>query len=108
MQDAHSSIRLPLGFSSEQASVAAAAPQDDQQFAACQIEFIQHLFGRSQFLQAHARITPLSDTFLSAFVTLIDVLVANDPAEAEHCVMQLRQILDATFPASSNRSKGPQ
>ena len=98
MNDLHTPIRLPLGFPFGHTAVAAAPPQDDEQFATCQIEFIRHLFGRSEFLHTHARVTPRSDAFLSAIVTLIDVLVENNPAEAEHCVTQLRTVLDAAFP----------
>jgi hypothetical protein len=108
MNDAHSPIRLPLGFPEEH--TAAALPQDDEQFIARQIEFIRYVFGRSEFLHAHARATPRSDAFLSAMVTLIDVLVENDPVEGEHCVAQLRNVLDAVFPGASTsvrRPRGP-
>jgi hypothetical protein len=98
MHDARPLIRLPLGFPSEQTTVVADLPHDDEQFAVRQIEFIRHVVGRSEFLRAHDQTTPLSDAFLSAIVTLLDVLVENSPDEAERCVTQLRQILDTTFP----------
>ncbi|WP_175891600.1 hypothetical protein [Burkholderia cepacia] len=111
MNDAHSPIRLPLGFPCGHTAIAAAAPQNDEQFTACQIEFIRYLYGRSEFLRAHGRTMPRSDAFLSAIVTLIDVLVENDPAEAGHCTALLRTVLDAAFPdtndASGLQSKRP-
>ncbi|WP_157659621.1 hypothetical protein [Burkholderia ubonensis] len=107
MSDALSPIRLPLGFPSKHAAVVAAPPQNDEQFTASEIEFIRHLFGRSQFLRAHARATPLSDSFLAAIVTLIDVLVENEPTEAEHCAAQLRKILDAVLPSAGGPGSFP-
>ncbi|EJO59661.1 hypothetical protein BURMUCF2_B0271 [Burkholderia multivorans CF2] len=40
----------------------------DDEFAAHQIEFIQRVFSYSAYLREHARETPVSDSFLIAFV----------------------------------------
>ncbi|WP_206955919.1 hypothetical protein [Trinickia acidisoli] len=99
MTDAQRHIRLPISFLPNQSSVVAAPPQDDEQFAVRQVEFIQQLFGRGEYLRTRSRGTPVSDAFLSAFITLLDVLAENTSAdEANQCVRQLRHVLGVAFP----------
>ena len=101
MNDAHQShiIRLPLGFPSDLPSVVAEGPQDDEQFAHRQVEFIRQLFGRSEYLRAHGATTPVSDAYVSAFIALFDVLIVNAPSETQQCATQLRRVLDLVVPA---------
>lgn len=41
---------------------------------------------------------PLSDAFLGVLVNLIDVLDANAPDEARHCIQQLVRVLKTVSP----------
>lgn len=108
MNDAQQSqiIRLPLGFPSDQSAVTAEGPQNDEQFARHQLEFIRQLFGRSEYLRMHGGTTHVSDAFLSMFITLLDVLIANAPSEAQQCATQLRRVLDVVLPDGTPGESG--
>jgi len=101
MSDSDYYIRLPAHLFSEPATIVASGMHDDEHFAAHQAEFFRHLFGRCAYLRAQSRETPSADAFLSVFVNLIDLLIANAPAEAAHCMEQLHQVLALTFPKDS-------
>jgi hypothetical protein len=98
MSDYRPYIRLPLQMFSGHLSVLVSEPHDDEQFAAHQVEFVRHVFGRCAYLREHSRAMPVSDTFLSVFVNLIDVLEANAPAQAGYFATQLYQVLRVSFP----------
>lgn len=104
MSDSDNYIRLPAHLLSDPATIVASGMHDDEQFAAHQVEFFRHLFARCAYLRAQSRETPSADAFLSAFVSLIDLLVANAPKEAEHCLEQLQQVLALTFPRHGGQS----
>ena len=97
MNDSTLYIRLPSALS-EGPLVVALKPLDDDEFAAHQVEFIQHVFGYCAFLRAHSRETPISDAFLAAFVNLIEVVNTNAPDDARRCAAQLQTILGVVFP----------
>ncbi|WP_179894836.1 MULTISPECIES: hypothetical protein [Burkholderia] len=92
MSDRPSYIRLPPSLSDSVLAVVPPSVGDDE-FAAHQIEFIQRVFGYSAYLREHARETPVSDSFLIAFVSLLEAIDANAPEDARRCARQLQRIL---------------
>jgi hypothetical protein len=98
MSDYRPYIRLPIHMFTGRPSILISEAHDDEQFAAHEVEFVRHLFGRCAYLREHSRTTPVSDAFLSVFVNLIDILEANAPSEARKCVTQLRQVIKVVFP----------
>jgi hypothetical protein len=98
MSDYRPYIRLPIHLFARRPLVLVSEAHDDEQFAAHEVEFVRHLFGRCAYLREHSRPTPVSDAFLSVFVDLIDILEANAPSEARQCATQLRQVIQVVFP----------
>ncbi|VWC82316.1 hypothetical protein BCO18175_02790 [Burkholderia contaminans] len=92
MSDHPSYIRLPLSLS-DSALVVVPPSLDDDEFAAHQVEFIKCVFSYSAYLRERERETPVSDSFLIAFVSLFEAIDANAPEDARRCALQLQQIL---------------
>ncbi|WP_233837242.1 hypothetical protein [Paraburkholderia sp. ZP32-5] len=78
-------------------------PLDGEQFAACQITFLQDLFGYREYLRGRARETPTIDAFLPVFVTLLETMEINAPEEAQNCAHQLTRIIQILFPVKQAR-----
>jgi hypothetical protein len=97
VNDSASYVRLPHTLSTNELLTVPTEPLHDDQFAACEREFVRHLFGYSEYLRQRACETPVSDAFLSVFVMLLEVLNLNAPPEARRCVSQLKQILQVTL-----------
>lgn len=91
-------IQIPVGPLGEAPLPALSEPVSDAEFLLRQRDFIQQVYGHSNFLQAHARAMPTSDAFLGVLVNLIDVLDANAPDEARHCIEQLVRVLMTVSP----------
>lgn len=106
MSNNESYVRLPAHLFPGQVTIIASDMHDDEHFAAHQAEFFRHLFGRCAYLRAQSRETPSADAFLSVFVSLMDLLIANAPSEAAHCMEQLHRVLALTFPQNGNGDEG--
>jgi hypothetical protein len=91
-------VQLPHAPAADVSLIIASEAIDSAQFAARQVEFIRHVFGYIAYLREQARETPVSDAFLPAFVTLLEVLQLNAPVEADQCAAQLIRIMKVTFP----------
>ena len=91
-------IQIPIGPLGKATLPALIEPVSDAEFLLRQRDFIQQVFGHSSYLHARARVMPTSDAFLGVLVNLIDVLDANSPDEARHCVQQLVHVLKTVSP----------
>ncbi|MEZ7521343.1 hypothetical protein [Burkholderia vietnamiensis] len=92
-------FRLPIalqGHAHERFEVDA---QDDESFAAHQVDFICSLYGRAEYLRACGREDPVGDAFLAGIVNVLEALELNSPGDAQGCLMRLQQIIDAVFAA---------
>jgi hypothetical protein len=98
MPSSRTHIQIPIGPLGEATLLALTDPVSDAEFLLRQRDFIQQVFGHSSYLHTRARAMPLSDAFLGVLVNLIDVLDANAPDEARHCIHQLIHVLKTVSP----------
>ncbi|WP_224101017.1 hypothetical protein [Paraburkholderia caribensis] len=92
-------FRLPPSLDGERKSISSSPRIDGEKFAACQIQFLQDVFGYREYLRIAARETPTTDAFLPVFVALLEAMETNDSAEARNCASQLGRIIQIIFPA---------
>ncbi|QTD94701.1 hypothetical protein J4G50_36780 [Burkholderia anthina] len=91
------SFRLPIALQGHEHVRFEIGEQDDESFAARQIDFICALYGRAEYLRACGRENPIGDAFLAGIVNVLEALELNSPDEAQGCLTRLQQIIDAVF-----------
>ncbi|WP_157977907.1 hypothetical protein [Paraburkholderia kururiensis] len=96
-------IRLPGALRNGRETVAVAGRLDDEQFASCQVAFLQAVFGHADYLRSRARPTPVADAFLSAMVNLLEGIALNDTSESTVCREQLVRIIAALSAQTASR-----
>lgn len=91
------SFQLPVALQGREHERFEIGEQDDESFAARQIDFICALYGRAEYLRARGRENPIGDAFLAGIVNVLEALELNSPDDAQGCLTRLQQIIDAVF-----------
>lgn len=90
-------FRLPIALQGHEHERLEVDEQDDESFAAHQVDFICTLYGRAEYLRKRGREDPVGDAFLAGIVNVLEALELNSPDDAQGCLMRLQQIIDAVF-----------
>ncbi|WP_236862297.1 MULTISPECIES: hypothetical protein [Burkholderia] len=90
-------FRLPVALQRHENERFDVDAQDDETFAAKQVEFIRALYGHALYLRTCGREVAVGDAFLAGIVNVLEALELNSPDEAQQCLSRLKQIIDVVF-----------